>query len=40
VIYHPFWHNAMKEWIVSAADGALPEGELIDRLEAWKLAAV
>jgi len=40
VIYHPFWHNAMNEWLVSGADGALPEGELIERLESWKLAAV
>jgi hypothetical protein len=40
VIYYPFWHSAMKEWLSSDIDGALPEGELTDRLESWKLAAV
>jgi hypothetical protein len=40
VIYYPFWHSAMSEWLISAVDGALPERELGDRLESWKLAAV
>jgi hypothetical protein len=40
VIYYPFWHSAMKEWLISGANGALPERELADRLESWKLAAV
>jgi hypothetical protein len=39
VIYYPFWHSAMNEWLISGADGALPERELADRLESWKLAA-
>ena len=39
VIYYPFWHTAMKEWLVADIDGALPEGELAARLESWKLAA-
>jgi hypothetical protein len=38
VIYHPFWHSAMKEWLISGADGTLPERELADRLESWKQA--
>jgi hypothetical protein len=40
VIYHPFWHSAMKEWLISGVDGELPERELADRLESWKPAAV
>jgi hypothetical protein len=40
VIYYPFWHSAMKEWLISGVDGALPERELADRLESWKLAGV
>jgi hypothetical protein len=40
VIYFPFWHSAMKEWLISGADGALPERELADRLKSWKPAAV
>ena len=40
VIYYPFWHSAMKEWLISGGDGALPEKDLADRLESWKLAAV
>ena len=37
VIYHPFWHSPMKDWLVSGPDGGLPEGELAERLEAWKV---
>jgi hypothetical protein len=40
VIYYPFWHSAMKEWLISGIDGTLPEAELAERLESWKLAAV
>jgi hypothetical protein len=39
VVYYPFWHSAMKEWLISGSDGALPEGELAERLEPWKPAA-
>jgi hypothetical protein len=39
VIYHPFWHSAMSDWLISGVDGGLPEDELADRLESWKLAA-
>jgi hypothetical protein len=38
VICYPFWHSAMKEWLLSEIDGALPERELAHRLEAWKPA--
>jgi len=24
VVYHPFWHSPLKEWLVSDADGAQP----------------
>lgn len=40
VVYYPFWHSAMKDWLTSGEDGTLPEMDLIERLEAWKRAAV
>jgi hypothetical protein len=39
VIYYPFWHSPMKEWLISGVGGALPEIELAERLRSWKLAA-
>lgn len=36
VIYHPFWHNPMKEWLISDEKGIVPEGDLVARLDAWK----
>ena len=39
-IYYPFWHPALKDWLISGEDGSLPEVELIERLESWKRAAV
>jgi hypothetical protein len=36
VIYHPFWHNAMREWLIADEAGAIPEAELADRVESWK----
>ena len=37
VAYYPFWHFAMKDWLIVGDDGALPEAELSERLESWKL---
>ena len=36
VVYYPFWHFAMKDWLVSNDDGAVAETDLIERLESWK----
>jgi hypothetical protein len=38
VVYHPYWRARMKDWLVSDDDGALPEAELLRRLESWKRA--
>jgi hypothetical protein len=37
VVYHPFWHSRMKEWLTSDAGGSLPHADLITRLESWKV---
>ena len=36
VVYHPFWHSPLKEWLTSDASGMLSDVDLIARLEGWK----
>jgi hypothetical protein len=36
VVYHPFWHNPLKEWLISDENGGVLDGELVARLECWK----
>src|SRR4051794_14231499 len=40
VIYYHYWRSPMKGWLTSDANGILPDSDLIERLEAWKRAAV
>lgn len=39
VIYHPFLHFPMKDWLITDANGNIPENRLFARLEAWKNTA-
>lgn len=36
VVYHPFWHSPLKEWLTSDASGIVSDADLIARLECWK----
>jgi hypothetical protein len=36
VVYHPFWHSPLKEWLTSDANGIVSDADLIARLECWK----
>ena len=36
VVYHPFWHSPLKEWLISDANGIVSAPELTARLECWK----
>jgi len=36
VVYHPFWHSPLKEWLTSDASGMVPDADLIARLKSWK----
>ncbi len=36
VVYHPFWHAPLTEWLTSDADGEVSDSDLMTRLEAWK----
>ena len=38
VVYHPFWHSPMKEWLVSNTEGIVPNAGLLARLESWRRA--
>jgi hypothetical protein len=36
VLYNPFWHYPMNEWLNTEADGAFQQLEFMKRLEAWR----
>lgn len=36
VVYHPFWHRPLKEWLISDEHGIASGAELQSRLECWK----
>ncbi len=36
VLYHPFWHSPLNEWLKTDMSGAVPERELMERLKGWK----
>jgi hypothetical protein len=36
VVYHPFWHKPLKDWVISDEHGRVPDGDLVARLEQWK----
>jgi hypothetical protein len=36
VVYHPFWHNPLKEWLISDENGGVLDDELVTRLKYWK----
>jgi hypothetical protein len=36
VIYFPFWHQPLHEWLVSDISGNLPSEELLQELQSWK----
>jgi hypothetical protein len=36
VIYHPFWHSPMKEWLICGEDRAAFKRKLIESLHTWK----
>jgi hypothetical protein len=36
IIYHPFWHRPLKEWLILDKNGILPGEELGRQLETWK----
>ena len=36
IVYHPFWHSPLKEWLISDGAGVVSEADLTARLERWK----
>jgi hypothetical protein len=38
VIYFPFWHKPLKDWLTSDINGRIPPDELMERLRSWKAA--
>ena len=36
IIYHPFWHSPLKEWLVSDMSGKIPPKKLLKQLKSWK----
>jgi hypothetical protein len=37
VLYYPFWHSPMEDWLITGADG-FREDAVVERLTAWKAA--
>jgi hypothetical protein len=37
VVYHPFWHSPLTDWLISDANGIVSDTDLDARLECWKL---
>lgn len=35
VVYHPFWHSPLKEWLTADANGIVPDAELATCLGDW-----
>lgn len=35
VVYHPFWHSPLREWLAADGDG-VSEAGLMEQLECWK----
>jgi hypothetical protein len=36
VIYHPFWHSPLNDWLISDENGMVSDADLNARLECWK----
>lgn len=36
VIYYPFWHQPLKEWLISDISGNISSEELLEQLKSWK----
>jgi hypothetical protein len=36
VIYYPFWHQPLKEWLISDLNGNISSEELLSQLKSWK----
>jgi len=36
VIYYPFWHQPLKEWLISDMNGNISSEELNEQLKSWK----
>ncbi len=36
VLYHPFWHSRLKDWVTTDANGVFSEADVMTRLERWK----
>jgi hypothetical protein len=36
VVYHPFWHSPLQDWLISDAQGAVSGAGLVARLQCWK----
>jgi hypothetical protein len=36
VVYHPFWHSPLSEWLTSDSSGTVSGPGLLSRLESWK----
>src|SRR5208282_75665 len=36
VIYYPFWHQPLKEWLISDINGNISSEQILEQLESWK----
>jgi len=36
VVYHPFWHSPLSDWLVSNESGIVSDTDLTERLKSWK----
>jgi hypothetical protein len=36
IIYYPFWHSPMKDWLVSDQNGSVPQEAFMKQIKRWK----
>jgi hypothetical protein len=36
VVYYPFWHRPLKEWLISDINGKVSSEQLLEQLKSWK----
>ena len=35
IIYHPFWHSPLKDWVIADDNGSFPEEDFVSRIKPW-----
>jgi hypothetical protein len=40
IVYHPFWHRSLKDWVIGGEDFQAPRDEIMARVEGWSRVRV